>query len=148
MEKYFNRIDREHNLALLMVYFHLSEWLEKTKSLNSDERKWIKTGCTYIKKAADSMIKRASSDYQRAIYNDAKNKSLILQDERPNVSGEKFVDTVQLVKDDFLDLCEKAIWKCKQCRYKGWKKCDRYTLFIKLGVPVVDEDTDYCPYRM
>ena len=146
--KYFNRIDREHNLAMLIIYYHMLDWVDRTKNLTSDERKWIKTSCTFIKKSADSMIKRASKDYQRAIYNDSKSKSLILQDERPSVNGEKYVDTVQLIKDDFLDLCEKAIWKCKKCRYRGWEKCDRYKLFIKLNVPVFDEETEDCPYRM
>lgn len=64
------------------------------------------------------------------------------------VNPKNDVDTVQLIKDDFLDLCEKAIWKCKKCRYKGWEKCDRYKLFIKLNVPVFDEETEDCPYRM
>ena len=43
MEKYFNRIDREHNLAMLIFYLHMQEWIARVKSLTPEEQKWIKT---------------------------------------------------------------------------------------------------------
>lgn len=58
------------------------------------------------------------------------------------------MDTIQLVKDDFFDLCEKAVWKCGKCGYKDWKECGQFLLFMKLGVPIFDGETDDCPYRM
>ncbi len=148
MEKYFNRVDREHNLAMLIFYLHMQEWIARVKSLTPEELKWIKTGCTFIKKAAESMIKRSDRNYQRAILNQSKTSSLIVQEERPSITGEKYVDTIQLVKDDFFDLCEKAVWKCGKCGYKDWKECGQFLLFMKLGVPIFDGETDDCPYRM
>ncbi len=148
MKVYFNRNDREHNLSMLIFYLHMQEWLANVRSLTPEERKWIKTGCTYLKKTAESMIKRSEDSYQRAILNQAKVCTMVIHEERPNVMGETYVDTIKLIKDDFLDLCEKAVWKCGECQKKDWKECEQYQLFMKLGVPIFDEETDDCPYRM
>ena len=50
MKVYFNRNDREHNLSMLIFYLHMQEWLANVRSLTPEERKWIKTGCTYLKR--------------------------------------------------------------------------------------------------
>lgn len=144
--KYFNANDREKNLILLIISEHLTEWLGKTKSLNKDEIKWIKTGSTFFKKAGKSMISRADEEYKRAALNQAKTAALCMTNEYKNIDGAEYKNTVNLTEDDFFDLAELANQKCRHCKFKKYKACRRYKIFLKLNIPMADSEAEGCPY--
>lgn len=143
---YFNSVDREKNLLFLATSEIAKTYAEESKNINKQEKKELKTAATYLLKVGQSMIKRGSADYQRAILNQSKDTHLILNYEPRQVDGSKFVDSMVLEKDDFLDLADFASRKCRNCKKKHFDECKRYTLFMKLNVPLVEGNTDMCPY--
>lgn len=145
---YFNRIDRENHVLLMAVAQHIRAWLEKNKNLNAEEKKYIKMGCSFFEKAADSMTGRADKDYIRALKNQVAVTAVnVVQEYEKNA---QYVDTVNVIKDDFLDLAKVATTKCKKCRCKNYKRCKKYMLFLKLNIPTVyhteEENFSGCPY--
>lgn len=41
----------------------------------------------------------------------------------------------------------RAMAECVGCKNKRFKKCEKYKLFMKLDIPVAQEQTDGCPYE-
>lgn len=145
---YFNATDREFNLTLIIMAQHFEAWCNKNKRLTAEEKKYIRMGCSFLMKAGKAMINRSKPSYQRAILNQANVATLVLHNEYKQVDGSKYVDTVNLVKDDFLDLAEYASWKCNECNCKDFTKCRQFNTFIRLNVPLANENSDSCPYKL
>lgn len=146
MKTYMNRIDREHHLMILIIWDYLGSWLEKTNCLTKDERKRIKTATTHLLRASDSIVGRLEQDYARKIIKDAKNIEIRIYD-RLNASlkhteGGRYIDV-----EDLYDMASYSLKECRGCRGKKHKECERYQLFMKLNIPVAQEQTDGCPYE-
>lgn len=147
MAQYFNRNDREHHLAMLVNWDYLSTWVERTKCLEQEEKKWIRTATTYLKKASDCIVKRAERSYITSLKNEARNSSLIIIDERKKVYKEEYADAKTVITDDLYNLFDFALTACTDCKGCNFHDCERFKLFIKMGVPAVEEITNDCPYK-
>lgn len=145
--KYFNRYDREHHLCMLVTWDYLGTWVEETKCLSPIERKWLRTVVTYLKKISDNIVGRSDSDYITSLTNQARNSSVNIEDNRKKIYKEEFVDVKTVVKDDLYELFDYALIPCQTCCNKDFKSCERYQLFMKMGVPPLSEETNSCPYR-
>ena len=146
MQQYFNRNDREHHIIMMVFYQVIKKWLERNKSLLTEERRYINTGLTWLKKGYDSMIVRATEEYIRTLKNTAKHSDLFLEDNTGR-SFDSRIDTRTLDVEDLYDLADLAVRECAKCNEKDFKTCKRHQLFMKLAIPPVTEQTDDCPYR-
>lgn len=146
MQHYFNRTDREQHIVLMVFHLVTNDWLSTTKSLTAQERKFIKTALTWLRKGYDSMLDRASPEYLRAMRNQANNSYMFIED-KSGRALEKQVETRTMDTEDLYDLADLAVRECRKCKEKEFKKCKRYGLFMRLGVPPLTEDTEDCPYR-
>lgn len=146
MKTYMNRIDREHHLMMLIVWDYLGNWLEKTSCLTTEERKRIKTATTHLLHASDSIVGRLEVDYAKKLMRDAKNTEVRIVD-RVNeklgrTEGGRYIDV-----EDLYDLASFSLKECVGCNKTNHKECERYKLFMKLNIPVAQEQTDGCPYE-
>jgi uncharacterized protein YfbU (UPF0304 family) len=146
MKTYMNRIDREHHLMILIVWDYLGSWLEKTSCLTKDERKRIKTATTHLLHASDSIVRRLEYDYARKILKDVKNIEIRIIDRisesLSRTEGGRYIDV-----EDLYDLASFSLKECVGCKKANHKDCERYQLFMKLNIPVAQEQTDGCPYE-
>lgn len=145
MKQYFNRYDREQHVVMMVFYYITQEWLTKCKSITNEERRFIKTGLTWLRKGYDSMIVRSSDEYITSLKNTAKHSDLFLEDNTGRLASMK-VETKTLILEDFYDLAENALVACIGCKKNDHGACKSYQLFMKLGIPVFEESTDGCPY--
>ena len=146
MKQYFNRFDREQHV-LMMVYNYITlGWLDRCKSITKEERRYIKTGLTWIKKGYDSMIVRSSEEYIKTLKNTAKHCDLFLEDNTGRIAS-KTVDTRTIVLEDFYDMADHALVACRGCTKQDHENCNTYKLFMRLAIPPLTETTDDCPYR-
>lgn len=145
---YFNRIDREQHIVMMVFNLVISEWLDKNKSLTKEERRYIKTGLTWLKKGYNSMIARSDPKYIKSLKNTARHCDLFLEDNTGRVLSSQKIDTRTIALEDFYDLSEFAMeGKCSRCKDGNKNTCESYDLFIRLGIPPFCEDTDGCPYK-
>lgn len=146
MKTYMNRIDREHHLMILIIWDYLGSWLEKTNCLTKDERKRIKTATTHLLRASDSIVGRLEQDYARKIIKDAKNIEIRIADR--TADRLKYSESGTYIDiEDLYDLGSFALRECKDCKKEPHKECKRYQLFMKLNIPVAQEQTAGCPYE-
>lgn len=146
MQQYFNRVDREHHIIMMVYNVVINDWLEMNKSLTKDERRFIKTGLTWIKKATDAMIVRSNPEYIKTLKNHARHSDLYLED----TTGKKLsckTETRTIAIDDLYDLADFALRGCHNCKEKDFKNCERFKVYMKLAIPPMEEVTDDCPYR-
>lgn len=148
MQHYFNRIDREQHIVMMVFHLITTEWLEKNKSLTKEERRYIKTALTWLKKGYNSMIARSEPKYIKSLKNTAKHCDLFLEDNTGRAMSSQKIDTKTIALDDYHDVAEYAINdKCSRCKDGTKDRCERYDLFMRLGFAPFNEDTDDCPYR-
>ncbi len=146
MKTYMNRIDREHHLMILFIWDYLGSWLERTRCLTKDERKRIKTATTHLLRVSDSIVGRLEYDYAKKIIKDVKNIEIRITDRMSEslsqTEGGRYIDV-----EDLYDLASFSLKECIGCDRKGHKECERFQLFMKLNIPVAQEQTDGCPYE-
>lgn len=146
MKTYMNRIDREHHLMILIAWDYFGSWLEKTNCLTKDERKRMKTATTHLLRTSDSIVGRLEYDYAKKIIKDAKNIEIRITDRTSEslsrTEGGRYTDV-----EDLYDLASFSLKECIGCKEINHKECERYQLFMKLNIPVAQEQTDGCPYE-
>jgi hypothetical protein len=146
MKTYMNRIDREHHLMILVFWDYLNSWLEKTSCLTKEERKRIKTATTHLLRTSDSIVGRLEYDYAKKIMKDAKNIEIRISDRINDrlgrTEGGRYIDV-----EDLYDMASFSLKECAGCKKANHKDCERYQLFMKLNIPVAQEQTDGCPYE-
>jgi len=49
--------------------------------------------------------------------------------------------------DDLFDIASYALTDCRDCKLSNWKECEKYRLYMKLNIPVAQEETAGCPYE-
>ena len=145
MKSYFNRFDREQHVLMMVFYYITQEWLTRCKSITAEERRFIKTGLTWLKKGYEGMIVRSSDEYIKSLKNTAKHSDLFLEDHTGKIASQK-VDTKTLILEDFYDLSEHALVACQGCKKCDHQSCKTYHLFMRLGIPAFEAETDGCPY--
>lgn len=145
MKQYFNRHDREHHVIMMVFGVVTQEWLDRCKSITPDERKWIKTSLTWLRKAYESMIARSSYEYAKALKNTIKHSDLFLEDTTGKCIP-KEIPTKTVAREDYYDLAQYALCDCRGCQVKDFNECHKYHLFMRLEVPTCDETTAECPY--
>jgi hypothetical protein len=146
MKTYMNRIDREHHLMILVFWDYLNSWLEKTSCLTKEERKRLKTATTHLLRTSDSIVGRLEYDYAKKIMKDAKNIEIRISDRINDrlgrTEGGRYIDV-----EDLYDMASFSLKECAGCKKANHKDCERYQLFMKLNIPVAQEQTDGCPYE-
>lgn len=149
MQQYFNRNDREHHIIMMVFYNLITDWLDRNKSLTKEEKRYIRTGLTWIKKGYNSMIVRSKPDYIRTLKNTAMHCELYLEDTTGKTVYKDLPDTRTVLVDDIYDLAEFALCECARCSKskEEFESCGRYKMFMKMSIPPVTENTDDCPYR-
>ena len=145
MRQYFNRYDREQHVTMMVFNFITLEWLEKCKSITKEERRFFKTGLTWLRKGYDSMIVRSTDEYIKSLKNTAKHSDLFLEDNTGRIASQT-VATKTLILEDFYDLADHALVACRDCN-KTHDTCKTYKLFMRLAIPPLTESTDDCPFR-
>lgn len=146
MKTYMNRIDREHHLMILIFWDYLGNWLEKTNCLSKEERKRLKTANTHLLRTSDSIVQRMEYDYAKKIMRDAKNIEIRIADR--TADRLKYSESGTYIDiEDLYDLGSFALRECKDCKKEPHKECKRYQLFMKLNIPVAQEQTAGCPYE-
>lgn len=146
MRNYLNRLDREHHLMLLIVWDYFTTWMEKTSCLSPEERKRLKTACTHLIKTSDSILRRLEPDYARKLVKDVRNIEIRIVDKvNKKFSGVQGVINIEV--DDLYDIASYALVDCIGCKEKNFKECEKYKLYMKLNIPVAQEETDGCPYE-
>lgn len=146
MKQYFNRYDREQHVVMMVFNFITCEWLERCKSITKEERKYIKTGLTWLKKGYESMIVRSSEEYIKTLKNTAKHCDLFLEDNTGRRAQEQKIETKTLILEDFYDLAYHSLVACHGCTKEDHENCRTYSLFMRLAIPPFTEETDRCPY--
>jgi hypothetical protein len=145
MRSYLNRADREHHLAILVFWDYLAAWLEKTTCLSPEERKRMKTVCTHLIRTSDSIVSRLEEDYAKKLARDVKDSQIrIVNETNRRMTGKEFVN-VEI--DDLFDIACYALTDCQDCKLSNWKECEKYRLYMKLNIPVAQEETAGCPYE-
>lgn len=146
MKTYMNRIDREHHIFMLVAWDYLNAWLKKTNCLSPEERKRVKTATTHMLRASDSIVARMDKDYAKKLLREAGNVEINMG-YKSKIKRDDQEETVKIKLDDLYDLASHALTECVDCKDKNFKKCDKYKLFMKLNIPVAQEQTDGCPYE-
>lgn len=146
MKTYMNRIDREHHVFMLVAWDYLNTWLEKTNCLSPEERKRVKTATTHLLRASDSLVARMDKDYTKKLLREVGNIEISMG-HKSKIKRDNQEETVEIKLDDIYDLASHALAECVDCKDKNFKKCDKYKLFMKLNIPVAQEQTDGCPYE-
>ena len=146
MKTYMNRIDREHHIFILVAWDYLNAWLEKTNCLSPEERKRIKTATTHLLRVSDSLVARIDKDYAKKLIREARNIEISMG-YKSKIKRNNQEETLEIKLDDLYDLASHALTECVDCKDKNFKKCEKYKLFMKLNIPVAQEQTDGCPYE-
>lgn len=146
MKTYMNRIDREHHMFMLIAWDYLNTWLEKTNCLTPQERKRVKTATTHLLRTSDSIVARMDRDYAKKIIRDAGSIE-VRMDYKSTIKRDNQEETVEIKLDDLYDIANHALAECVGCKNKRFKRCEKYKLFMKLDIPVAQEQTDGCPYE-
>lgn len=145
MSQYFSSADRQNHIVTYCFAAVLEDWLEKGKCLNKDERKYLKTALTWLRKALLSLHERTEPEYKKRMLNQFKHSALYLRDttvKKPD-PGET---VITISKEQFFDLCECAVEACVKCDGANRDNCTRYKLFLDTCVPTFTLETDNCPY--
>jgi len=132
---------------MLITWDYLSTWVANAKCLTPIEKKWTKTACTFLKKVSDSIIERSEKAYITSLQNEAKNSKIIFVDERRKVYQEDYKDAKFIILDDLYELYGCALTNCINCSITEHSECKVYELFMKLGVPPLDEEATGCPFK-
>lgn len=146
MKTYMNRIDREHHVMILVLWDYLNTWLEQTSCLSKEERKRIKTAATHLLHTSDSIVQRLEPDYAKRLLRAANNTEVRVVD-KINQGLRREPDTINININDLYDLAGFSLKECAGCKKENHKECDRYQLFMKLDIPVAQEQTEGCPYE-
>ena len=56
-------------------------------------------------------------------------------------------EVVNVEIDDLFDIASYALTDCQDCKLPDWKGCEKYRLYMKLNIPVAQEETAGCPYE-
>jgi hypothetical protein len=142
MKQYMNRNDRDHHEFMLIAYEYLTSWLLQATCLTPKERGRIKSACTNLLHASDSIVQRLESDYARKLLKDLKRVAIKMVDKTTATEGD-----IQVNIDDLYDLADMAMDECVGCERHDHKECDRFKLYFKLNVPVARTETTGCPYE-
>ena len=89
---------------------------------------------------------RMDKDYAKKIIRDAGSIE-VRMDYKPTIKRDDQEETVEIKLDDLYDIANYALTDCKGCKIKNQKECEKYKLFMKLNIPVAQEQTDDCPYE-
>lgn len=145
---YFSRFTRDNHLMLLAVWERLSEWIKEGKNqLSKDEKKWIKTACTYLIKASDSLIQRQDADYANRLLTAARNSEFVIREKLTVDISEK----CEVLQEDLYELADHALVICQTgyyCKYESHRDCPLYKAMLNMGIPVADLEAAGCPYKL
>ena len=146
---YLTRGERSNFLTALGVHEVLARWADDGKNhLTAEEKKYLRMGATFIKKACKSLIERLEPDYRERLMSDSKNNFLAIVPTRTTTAPEE-----SRVKTDTLyDLGAFALLHCqaKEDCFSGnnWKGCELYKILMELDMPVANFDGGRCPYKL
>ena len=146
---YLTKGERTNFLTALGVHEVLGRWADDEKNhLTADEKKYLRMGSSFIKKACKSLINRLEPDYRDRIMSDSKNNFLDITPTRTKLLPEE-----SRVKTDTLyDLSAFAMLHCQaneNC-FAGddWKCCELYKILMELDIPVANFEGKRCPYKL
>lgn len=149
---FINKFEREHYLFLIGTYSFLNEWVGAEKnSLNKDERKWLKTAGTYLKKSLAGFINRIDEDQRKRLMRQAKNYYVALLPTRSEAPEEQALVKTELVYDlstyTLYNMCQS---REKACAYtdNNYKECELFHILLDLNIPLCNEDGEGCPYKI
>lgn len=145
---YLNRSEKTRVTLLLLIEVYLKKCIEEGRK---GEKKWLKSALTFLQKHITSIIDPLDDTNLQIINKESSNHQLILlpKDDIINVmkKGKVVNNNFVLKRDDFYEICEHALSRCTGCS-KDHKDCRLKELFLLYEVPMFDEDTDDCPFRM
>lgn len=146
---YLTKGERTNFLTALGVHEVLARWADDEKNhLTAYEKKYLRMGSSFIKKACKSLIERLEPDYRDRPMSDSKNNFLAIVPTRTTTAPEE-----SRVKTDTLyDLSAFAMIHCQtneNC-FAGddWKSCELYRILMELDIPVANFEGERCPYKL
>lgn len=146
MKTYLNRDDRDHLVAVLVMWDYISNWIAKATCLDKAETKNLKTARTLLRKTSDHIVERMDQKFAHQLIRELRGKELMVID-RTNMELKQHVDCVNVAVDDLYDLASYALEECVGCQRDNIVECPRYQLFLRLALPVAQEETDGCPFK-
>lgn len=142
MKNYFISEERTRHIILLAMQ-EVAEDFGKSDALTDDERKYIKTATTYIKKFNASVYDRFGDPYKRKIENTMKRNDLKLVGKyapsRDCISEAAQEDLIPMIREI------QSIY-CMDCEKNDHKACAMYAMCTSCGID--GGDTDDCPYKI
>lgn len=127
----------------MLAMQEVADEFSNSDALTDDERKYIKTATTYIKKFNASIYERFGEPYERKIENTMKMNDLRLvgkfahtQDCVTEAAAEDLLPTVRQIQAMY----------CLDCERDNHKACAMYAMCISCGID--GGDTDGCPYKI
>lgn len=146
MALYFNQENRQQHLVMLLLWSKLQEWAEDCKMILPKERSKLLDAGQLILEASNSMIQRMNAGYAKTLSNSVNNIEMLLVNHANEAMKEKAgYRTVR--EDDIYDLAERVMDLCLDCKHpKTFHECTSFQAMANLDIPVVEEDTEWCPY--
>ena len=110
-----------------------------------DTKRAVSMAATWSDKAYQSVCDELDDKQKRILVNRLNSwRGAKFDIIRPSISAVENIETIEIVKDDWLDVIEHTLnGGCRNCI--GVSDCHMQEIFLKYDVPAVNEN-DSCPY--
>ena len=140
MKNYFNHEETLSHIMLMAAQAKAEEFCD-SQSITEEERKYVKSAVSSLKKFTESVFIRLGDPYQRKIVRS-------LNDNQLKLAGRGTVERSALLHAPIEDLTgrmkEVQSISCMFCDNENYKECAIYAMFVALGVEATSSKG--CPF--